>query len=93
MHLLSLPPFLQELLSQLQSQGKVDATPLEALVSALAQQTLPRAEVPDLEQYAGRVRDWESERRLLIQREVEARERAEREKQARIEARAAAQQG
>ncbi|XP_067084255.1 28S ribosomal protein S27, mitochondrial [Osmerus mordax] len=83
----------QELLSQLQSQGKVDAAPLEALVSALAQQALPRAEEPDLEQYAGRVRDWESERRQLIQREVEARERAEMEKQARIEARAAAQQG
>lgn len=82
----------QELSSQLQSQARVEADSLEALVSALAQQNLAQAEEPDLEQYRTRVKDWESERRQLIQREAESREVAEKAKQARLAARAAAQQ-
>ncbi|KAM3610174.1 uncharacterized protein V6R79_000086 [Siganus canaliculatus] len=82
----------KELSSQLESQGKVDSTSFQALVTALAQQNLASAEKPDLEQYMNRVQDWESEKRQLIQREREMREKAELEKQERLAAKAAAQQ-
>ncbi|XP_026044380.1 small ribosomal subunit protein mS27 isoform X2 [Astatotilapia calliptera] len=62
------------------------------LVTALAQQNLAAAETPDLEQYESRVQAWEAEKRQLIQREKEMREKAEQEKQERLAAMAAAQQ-
>lgn len=83
---------LQELSSQLESQGKVESTSFQDLVTALAQQNLPAAETPDLEQYESRVQAWEAEKRQLIQREKEMREKAEQEKQERLAAMAAAQQ-
>ncbi|XP_071394610.1 small ribosomal subunit protein mS27 [Centroberyx affinis] len=83
----------KELSGQLESHGKVDAASFQALVSALAQQSLAAAaEEPDLQQYQSRVREWEAENRQLIQREKEMRERAEQEKQERLAAKAAAQQ-
>ncbi|XP_047449109.1 28S ribosomal protein S27, mitochondrial [Mugil cephalus] len=81
----------KELSSQLESQGKVDPASFQSLVTALAQQNLAAAEKADLEQYKTRVQDWEAERRQLIQREKEVREKAEEEKQKRLAARAAAQ--
>lgn len=87
----SLP--LQELSSQLESQGKVDTASFQALVTTLAQQNLAAAEKPDLEQYESRVLAWESEKRQLIQREKEMRERANQEKQERLAAKAAARMG
>ncbi|XP_041793333.1 28S ribosomal protein S27, mitochondrial [Chelmon rostratus] len=83
----------KELSSQLDSQGKVDPTSFQALVTALAQQNLAAAEKRDLEQYEIRVQAWEAETRHLIQREKEMKERAEQEKQERLAAKAAAQQG
>lgn len=83
---------LQELSSRLESQGKVDSTSFQTLVAALAQQSLESAEKPDIEQYERRVQAWEAERRQLIQREAEMREKAEQEKQARLAAKAAAQE-
>ncbi len=82
---------LQELSSQLESQGKVDSASFQALVTALAQQNLAAAEKDDLEQYESRVQAWGAEKRQLIQRENEMREMAEKEKQERLAAKAAAQ--
>lgn len=64
----------------------------QALVTALAQQNLAAAEKPDLEQYESRVQAWEAEKRQLIQREEEMREKAEQEKQRRLAAMEAVQQ-
>lgn len=83
---------LQELRSQLDSQDKVDSASFHALVTTLAQQNLAAAEQPDLERYESRVQAWEAEKRRLIQREEEMREKAEQEKQMRLAANAAAQQ-
>lgn len=83
---------IQELSGQLESQGKVDSASFQALVTALAQQNLAAAEELDLEQYVSRMDAWESEKRQLIQREKEMREKAEQEKQERLAAKAAAQQ-
>lgn len=86
------PLLIQELSSQLESQGKVDSASFQDLVTALAQQNLAAAEKLDLEQYVSRVQAWESEKRQLIQREKEMREKAEQERQERLAAKAAAQQ-
>lgn len=83
---------LQELSSQLESQGKVDSASFQALVTALAQQNLAAAEKPDLEQYESRVQAWDAEKRQLIQREKEMRANAEQEREKRLAAKAAAQQ-
>ncbi len=83
---------LQELSSQLESQGKVDSASFQALAAALAQQNLAAAEKPELEQYESRMQAWEAEKRQLIQREKEMREKAEQEKEERLAAKAAAQQ-
>ncbi|XP_018530290.1 28S ribosomal protein S27, mitochondrial [Lates calcarifer] len=83
----------KELSSQLESQGKVDSTSFHDLVTALAQQNLAAAEKPDLEQYESRVQAWEAEKKQLIQREKEMRMKAEQERQERLAAKAAAQQG
>lgn len=82
---------LQELSSQLESQGKVDPASFQALVATMAQQNLASAEKPDIEQYQSRLKAWEAEKRLLIQREKEQREKAEQEKRERLAAQAAAQ--
>ncbi|CAG09585.1 unnamed protein product, partial [Tetraodon nigroviridis] len=81
----------QKLRGQLDSRGKVDSTPFQGLVTALAQQELPSAEKPDLERYESRVQAWEAEKKQLIQRERELREKAEQEKAQRLATRAAAE--
>lgn len=70
----------------------MDSTPFQGLVTALAQQELPSAEKPDLERYESRVQAWEAEKKQLIQRERELREKAEQEKAQRLATRAAAEQ-
>ncbi|XP_071339442.1 small ribosomal subunit protein mS27 [Trachinotus anak] len=82
----------KELISQLESQGKVDSASFQDLVSAMAQQNLAAAEKLDLEQYKSRVQAWEAEKKQLIRREKEMREKAEQERQERLAAKAAAQQ-
>ncbi|KAM9857762.1 small ribosomal subunit protein mS27 [Aulostomus maculatus] len=78
--------------SQLESQGKVDTTSFHTLVTTLAQQNLASAEEQDLEQYKSKVQDWEAERKQLIQREMEMREKAKQEREERLASKAAAQQ-
>ncbi|CAN9513065.1 unnamed protein product [Ophioblennius macclurei] len=79
----------KELSSQLEAQNKVESASLQALAAALAQENLAAAEKSDLEQYAVWMQEWEAEKRLLVQREKEMREKAEQEMQARLAARAA----
>ncbi|XP_029366921.1 small ribosomal subunit protein mS27 [Echeneis naucrates] len=81
----------EELVSQLETQRKVDSASFQDLVTTLAQQNLAALEKPDLQQYESQVQAWESEKRQLIQREKEMLERAEQEKQERLAAKAAAQ--
>nr|XP_054587553.1 28S ribosomal protein S27, mitochondrial [Nothobranchius furzeri] len=82
----------KELRSQLETLSKVESAPFQTLVTTVAQQNLAEAEKLDLEQYEGRIRVWEAEKRQLIQREKELREKAEQERRERLEAKAAAQQ-
>lgn len=70
----------------------MDSTSFQALVTALARENLPSAEKSDLEWYESRVQAWEAEKKQLIQREKEMREKAEQEKAQRLATRAAAQQ-
>lgn len=70
----------------------MDFTSFQGLVTALAQDNLPSAEKSDLEQYESRVQAWEAEKKQLIQREKELREKAEQEKAQRLATRAAAEQ-
>lgn len=70
----------------------MDPTPFQGLVTALAQENLPLAEKSDLEWYESRVPAWEAEKKQLIQREKELREKAEQEKAQKLATRAAAQQ-
>ena len=83
---------LQELCSQLESEGKVDSASFLAAGTALAQQNMAAAEKPDLELYESNLPAWEAERKQLIQREKELRAQAEQEKREKLAARAAAEQ-
>ncbi|KAM9392381.1 small ribosomal subunit protein mS27 [Pholidichthys leucotaenia] len=65
----------KELSTQLESQGKVDSTSFQDLVTVLAQENLEAAEKLDMEEYKNRLQAWEAERRQLIQREKELREK------------------
>ncbi|CAL8345241.1 unnamed protein product [Lota lota] len=82
----------KELRGQLETQGKVEPSSFQALVSVLAARSLAAAERADLEAYRGRVRAWEDEKKHLVLREKEMRERSEQERQERLAARATAQQ-
>ncbi|RVE68049.1 hypothetical protein OJAV_G00087780 [Oryzias javanicus] len=82
----------EELMSQLESRGKIEPSSFKALATTVSEQQLADAEKPDLEEYLSQVQSWEAERRQLIQREKEMRLKAEQEKQERLAARAAAQQ-
>lgn len=62
------------------SQDKIDSRSLESLVSALTQQTLTACEDADIAEYQKKVRDWEAERRQLIQRESEMKEKNQKER-------------
>uniref|UniRef100_A0A672IYJ1 Small ribosomal subunit protein mS27 n=1 Tax=Salarias fasciatus TaxID=181472 RepID=A0A672IYJ1_SALFA len=73
----------KELRSQLEDQNKVEPASLQALATALAQQSLAAAEKSDLEQYEVRVQAWEAEKKMLAQREKEMKVKAEQEKQER----------
>ncbi|KAM6931471.1 small ribosomal subunit protein mS27 [Xenentodon cancila] len=82
----------KELSSQLEFRGKIERTSFQDLVTAMAQQNLAAAEEPDLGQYKSWIQAWETEKRQLIQREKEMREKAEQEKLERLAAKTAAQQ-
>ncbi|XP_061529373.1 28S ribosomal protein S27, mitochondrial isoform X1 [Phycodurus eques] len=80
------------MVSQLEAQEKVDASDFQTLATSLAKQQLPSMERPDLDQYESLLGAWEAERKQLIQREREARRKAEEEKRERLAAKAALQQ-
>lgn len=69
----------------------MEPTSFLALVTGLAQENLPSAEKPDLEWYESQVPAWEAEKKRLIQREKELREKAEEERAQKLATRAAAQ--
>uniref|UniRef100_A0A4W4F7F4 Small ribosomal subunit protein mS27 n=1 Tax=Electrophorus electricus TaxID=8005 RepID=A0A4W4F7F4_ELEEL len=73
----------KDLSEQLQARGKVESAGLEALVSRLAQETLPACEEADIAEYRRRVQEWEAERLQLIRREEEMREKTKQEQEAR----------
>ncbi|KAG7271674.1 hypothetical protein CRUP_025535 [Coryphaenoides rupestris] len=77
----------KELRGQLESRGKVEPTSFQDLASALAAHSLTAAESADLDEYRARVRDWDAEKRDLVVREKESRERAEKERQEKRERR------
>lgn len=70
----------------------MDSASLQDLVSTLAKQKLAASEKLDLEEYKKRIQAWEVDRKHLIEREKEFREKAELERQERLAAQAAAQQ-
>ncbi|KPP71457.1 28S ribosomal protein S27, mitochondrial-like, partial [Scleropages formosus] len=72
----------KDLNSQLQSLGHIDTHGLLALTSSLAQEELGAAEAADLVQYKERLLEWERERRALVQREEEQRERLQQQREA-----------
>ncbi|XP_077571310.1 small ribosomal subunit protein mS27-like [Stigmatopora nigra] len=80
------------LVSQLEAQGKIDASDFRTLATNLAQQQLLSMEKPDLDHYETQLEAWEVERKQLTQREQEARRKAEEEKQQRLAADATLQQ-
>ncbi|KAF4110409.1 28S ribosomal protein S27, mitochondrial [Onychostoma macrolepis] len=69
----------KELKERLVSLDKMDSRSLESLVSALTQQTLVACEDADISEYQRTVNDWETERRQLIQRERETKEKNQKE--------------
>lgn len=79
----------KEIRGQLETQGKVEPSSFQALVSALAARSLADSEGADLEDYQGRVRAWEAEKTQLVIREKEMRAKSEQERQERLAAKAA----
>ncbi|KAL0187428.1 hypothetical protein M9458_019098, partial [Cirrhinus mrigala] len=69
-----------ELKERLVAQDKIDSRSLESLVSALTQQTLASCEDADIAEYQKKVHDWEAERRQLVQRERETKEKNQKER-------------
>ncbi|XP_063051830.1 28S ribosomal protein S27, mitochondrial [Engraulis encrasicolus] len=76
-----LPEYLAKfktLRAELRASGKEDATTsLETMATGLAQERLTSAEQVDVQTYQLTVANWESERRQLVERERESRERME----------------
>ena len=70
----------------------MEPSSLQALATVMAARTLAAAERVDLEAYEGRVQAWDEEKKHLVVREKEMREKSELERQERLAARAAAQQ-
>ncbi|XP_072537086.1 small ribosomal subunit protein mS27 [Salminus brasiliensis] len=77
----------KELREQLQAQGKEESSSLEVLAARLSEEKLKACEQLDIAEYQKRVKDWESERRQLIVREKEMREKVQQERLARQAAR------
>ena len=70
----------------------MEPSSFQALVTVAAARSLAAAERADLEVYGGRVQAWEDEKKHLVIREKEMREKSELERQERLAARAAVQQ-